>query len=394
MKSQSILQAAGETALAKARTQFARIEAVSFENTKRVLDAFRNNRVSEAHFAGTNGYGYNDFGRDTLDKIYAEVFGSEAALVRVQFVNGTHAIACALFACLSPGDIMVSLTGKPYDTLETVINGGHGSLKSYGIGYSENPEEIRNAKAVYIQRSRGYSARKALSLADIDALIKNARSVNPAVIAIVDNCYGEFTETREPCSVGADIIAGSLIKNPGGGLAPCGGYIAGRAELIEHAAERLTVPGLGSEVGASLSVNRSLYQGLYMAPHATGEALKTAVYAAALFAELGYAVSPAYDEVRTDIIQTIELGSPERVLAFCKGLQSGLPVDSFVNPLPWDMPGYAEQVIMAAGGFVQGGSLELSADAPMTAPYRVYVQGGVIFEAGRLGIDAAVNSIL
>ncbi|MDR0935996.1 MAG: methionine gamma-lyase family protein [Oscillospiraceae bacterium] len=392
MKSQSTLQAAREAALAKTRTQFARIEAVSFENTSRVLEAFRNNRVSDAHFAGTNGYGYNDLGRDTLDKIYAEVFGAEAALVRVQFVNGTHAIACALFACLSPGDMMVSLTGKPYDTLETVINGGHGSLKSYGIGYSDKPADIKTAKAVYIQRSRGYTERKALSVADIDVLIKDARSVNPNVIAIVDNCYGEFTETREPCSVGADLIAGSLIKNPGGGLAPCGGYIAGRAELVERAAEHLTVPGLGAEVGASLAVNRALYQGLYMAPHATGEALKTAVYAAALFAELGYAVSPAYDEHRSDIIQTIELGSPERVLAFCKGLQSGLPVDSFVTPLPWDMPGYAQPVIMAAGGFVQGGSLELSADAPMRPPYRVYVQGGVTFDAGRYGIDCAVNS--
>jgi cystathionine beta-lyase family protein involved in aluminum resistance len=350
--------------------------------------------VGEAHFAGTNGYGYNDLGRDTLDKIYAEVFGSEAALVRVQFVNGTHAIACALYGCLAPGDVIVSLTGKPYDTLEAVINGAHGSLRSYGIEYSENPEDVKRAKAVYIQRSRGYSSRGALSIADIERLIGEARAVNPDVAAIVDNCYGEFTECREPCHAGADIIAGSLIKNPGGGIAPCGGYIAGRADLVERAAERLTVPGLGSEVGASLASNRALYQGLYMAPHCVCEALKTSVYVAALFAELGFAVSPGCDELRTDIIQTIELGAPERVLAFCRGLQSGLPVDSFVTPLPWDMPGYGEPVIMAAGGFVQGASLELSADAPMKPPYRVYLQGGVTFEAGRIGIEAAARELL
>jgi cystathionine beta-lyase family protein involved in aluminum resistance len=349
-------------------------------------------------FAGTTGYGYDDLGRDALEKIYADIFGTESALVRIQFANGTHAIACALFAALAPGDVMVSLTGAPYDTLRGVIGiGGKplwGSLAFYGVRYAEGWEHIGAAKAVYIQRSRGYTSRKALSVSEIGSIIQRVRAVNPSAIVIVDNCYGEFTETLEPTAVGADICAGSLIKNPGGGLAPCGGYVAGRAELVERAAERLTVPGIGGECGATLGQGRALFQGLFNAPHATAQALKTAVFAAALFELLGFAVSPGSSEPRFDIIQSIELGSPELLKRFCRGLQRGSPVDSFAAPEPWAMPGYDCDVIMAAGTFTQGASIELSADAPLREPYRVYVQGGLTYESGKLGILSAAGELL
>jgi cystathionine beta-lyase family protein involved in aluminum resistance len=350
-------------------------------------------------FAGTSGYGYDDLGRETFEKVFADVFGAESALVRVQFVNGTHAIACALFAALGPNDLMVSLTGAPYDTLRGVVGISPaepkwGSLAFYGVKYAEGWEYVKDAKAVYIQRSRGYTARSALSVANISDIINKVREVNPSAIVIVDNCYGEFVEMLEPTAVGADLCAGSLIKNPGGGLAPCGGYVAGRSDLVERAAERLTVPGIGGECGATLGQNKLLFQGLFSAAHVTAQALKTAVFSAALFELTGYQVSPRYDEARYDIIQSIELGSPELLKRFCKGLQRGSPVDSFAAPEPWAMPGYDCDVIMAAGAFTQGASIELSADAPLREPYRVYMQGGLTYESGKLGVLSAAREIM
>ncbi len=387
---------------------FARIDEVAHKNSVKVLEAFRRARVSEAMFAGTNGYGYDDQGRDTLDKIYADVFGAEDALVRIQFVNGTHTIACALFGALRPGDTLLSVTGAPYDTLQSVIGiSGNcsGSLKEYGIGYSElpfDPEisgiekalEDKSIKAVLIQRSRGYSTRAALSVEQIGKMIEKIKSIRPEVWVIVDNCYGEFVEEIEPTQVGADLIAGSLIKNPGGGLAPTGGYIAGRHECVEAAAARLTSPGIGRECGSTIGANRALYQGFFFAPHVVAQALKTAAFCAAALGELGFKVSPLADDIRHDIIQTIELGAPERVCAFCKGIQAGAPVDSFVTPEPWAMPGYDCDVIMAAGAFVQGASIELSADAPMREPYMVYLQGGLTYESGKAGVLRAIEEML
>jgi len=349
-------------------------------------------------FAGTSGYGYDDLGRETLDKIYADLFGAESALVRIQFVNGTHAIASALYAMLGPGDLVVSLTGKPYDTLRGVIGIGDepkwGSLAFYGVKYAEGWEHIADAKVLYIQRSRGYTSRKALSIGEIADIISRAKEINPSIIAFVDNCYGEFTDVYEPTTIGADLCAGSLIKNPGGGLAPCGGYVAGRADLVERAAERLTVVGIGGECGATLGQNKLLFQGLFNAPHVTAQALKTAVFTAALFQLMGYEVSPDYTEPRRDIIQSIELNSPELLKKFCKGLQAGSPVDSFAAPEPWAMPGYECDIIMAAGAFVQGASIELSADAPLREPFRVYLQGGLTYESGKLGVINAAREML
>ncbi len=390
--------------------QFEHIRKVAEENSKRVLEAFAKHRVSDTMFGGTTGYGYNDQGRDVLDKIYADVFGAEDALCRIQFVNGTHALFCALFGALNPGDTLLSITGAPYDTLLGAIGVSgkrHGTLAEYGVKYREIPmvngevdlpsalsacEEEANV-LVYIQRSRGYGDRRALSVSEIGEIIAAVRKKNPRALVMVDNCYGEFCETREPTHVGADIIAGSLIKNPGGGLAPSGGYIAGREELVERAAERLTVPGIGRECGATLGNNRLLYQGFFMAPHIVAQALYTAIFAAETFEKMGFEVSPRADEVRYDIIQTIELKTPEKLKAFCKGIQSGAPCDSFVTPEPWAMPGYDDEVIMAAGAFVQGASIELSADAPMREPYRVYFQGGITYESGKLGILRAAKEI-
>lgn len=338
------------------RDQFDRIDSIAEENTRKVLAAFQKHRVAEAYFAGTTGYGYDDLGRDKLDGIFAELFGTEDALVRVQFVNGTHAISCALFGALKPGDILVSAVGAPYDTMLGVIgvvDKGPGSLKSYGIEYRQvdllddapDPEGLARAvrdprvKAVLIQRSKGYSTRSSLSVAEIGALCQVVRANNPEAAILVDNCYGEFVETLEPTQAGADLVVGSLIKNPGGGLAPTGGYIAGRRDLVEGAAMRLTTPGIGKECGSTFGANRSLYQGLFLAPHTTAQAVKTAVFAARMMELLGYRTEPTSDTVRHDIIQMIHFGAPEPLKKFCKGIQFGAPVDSFVTPEPWDMPG-------------------------------------------------------
>ncbi|MGI5928118.1 aminotransferase class I/II-fold pyridoxal phosphate-dependent enzyme [Pseudoflavonifractor sp.] len=398
-------------AQADLRPQFDRIDAIAEENTRKVLAAFQKHRVAEGYFAGTTGYGYDDLGRDKLDEIYADIFGTEDALVRVQFVNGTHAITCALFGALKPGDILVSAVGAPYDTLLGVIGvvpKGHGSLMEYGVEYRQvklldnapNKDGLAAAvrdprvKAVLIQRSKGYSTRSSLSVAEIGELCAVVRENNPDAAILVDNCYGEFVETIEPTQAGADLVVGSLIKNPGGGLAPAGGYIAGRRDLVEGAAMRLTAPGIGRECGASLGSNRSFYQGLFLAPHTTAQAVETAVFAARMMELLGYKTEPASDAVRHDIIQMIHFGSPEPLKRFCKGIQFGAPVDSYVTPEPWDMPGYDCQVIMAAGAFIQGASIELSCDAPMREPYTAYLQGGLTYESGKAGVLLAVEELL
>lgn len=391
--------------------QFARIDAIAAANTEKVLAAFQKHRVAENYFAGTSGYGYDDLGRDKLDEIYAELFGTEAALVRIQFVNGTHAITCALFGALKAGDVLVSAVGAPYDTLLGaigVVDKGSGSLKDYGVEYRQvdlvddkpDLEGMERAvsdpkvKAVLIQRSRGYATRASLSVAEIGEMCRRIKAANPKVAILVDNCYGEFVEELEPTQVGADLVVGSLIKNPGGGLAPTGGYIAGRRDLVEGAAMRLTAPGIGGECGCTLGQNRLLYQGLFLAPHTVAQAVKTAVFAAGIMEQLGYETQPRSTDVRHDIIQMIHMKQPEALKKFCKGIQFGAPVDSFVTPEPWDMPGYDSPVIMAAGAFVQGASIELSADAPMREPYTVYLQGGLTYESGRAGVLLAVQELL
>lgn len=391
--------------------QFRRIDAIAAANTEKVLASFQKHRVAENYFAGTSGYGYDDLGRDKLDEIYADIFGTEAALVRIQFVNGTHAITCALFGALKAGDVLVSAVGAPYDTLLGaigVVDKGPGSLKDYGVEYrqvdlvNDEPDldgmecavSDPRVKAVLIQRSRGYATRASLSVAEIGEMCRRIKAVNPNVSILVDNCYGEFVEELEPTQVGADLVVGSLIKNPGGGLAPTGGYIAGRRDLVEGAAMRLTAPGIGGECGCTLGQNRLLYQGLFLAPHTVAQAVKTAVFAAGIMERLGYVAQPRADEVRHDIIQMIHMKEPEALKRFCKGIQFGAPVDSFVTPEPWDMPGYDSQVIMAAGAFVQGASIELSADAPMREPYTVYLQGGLTYESGRAGVLLAVRELL
>ena len=401
-----------ERAQERIKGRFKDIDAVAEVNTRRVMEAFQDNRVAEACFAGTTGYGYADLGRETLDKIYAQLFGTEAALVRIGFVNGTHALCAAMFALVKPGDTILAATGIPYDTLRTAIgiNGAqHGSLKFYGVDYAQvdmtaagEPDYEAIAKAasdpkvsaVMVQRSRGYEDRKALSVEEIGRICRCVKEVNPAAKIMVDNCYGEFTDTLEPSHVGADIIAGSLIKNPGGGLAPTGGYIAGTRELVDRAAMRLTTPGIGGECGSTLGNNRLLFQGLFMAPHVVAQALKTAVFCAAMMEELGLESSPGVEEKRSDIIQMVKLGSPENMKRFCLGIQAGAPVDSYVTPEPWPMPGYDCPVIMAAGSFVQGSSIELSADGPIREPYTVYMQGGLTYESGKLGIMMAVSAML
>lgn len=399
-------------AQAKLGARFAEIDNVAEKNTLRVMAAFQDNRVSDGCFAGTTGYGYDDTGRDVLDKIYAQIFGAEAALVRINFVNGTHALTAAMFALVKPGDTILAATGAPYDTLRTAIGisgDSFGSLKFYGVNYAQvelapsgEPDYDAIAKAckdksvtaVMVQRSRGYGERKALSVEEIGRICSTVKAVNPEINVMVDNCYGEFTDVIEPTHVGADIIAGSLIKNPGGGLAPTGGYIAGKKELVDRAAMRLTTPGIGGECGSTLGNNRLLFQGLFMAPHIVAQALKTACFCAAMMDELGLESSPAYDEPRSDIIQMIKLGSPENMQRFCIGIQAGAPVDSYVTPEPWAMPGYDCPVIMAAGAFIQGSSIELSADGPIREPYMVYMQGGLTYESGKLGIMMAVSAML
>lgn len=388
---------------------FRHVEEVAEQNTLKVLDAMRECKVSDAHFNTTSGYAYDDIGRQKLDELYARIFGAERALVRTQFVSGTHALATVLFGILRPGDELVSLTGKPYDTMQTVIgydNPCPGSLKEFGIKYAELPmlegkvniagiKDIvkPETKLVLIQRSRGYSMRSPLSIADIRAITSEVHRVKADCICFVDNCYGEFVETEEPTQAGADIMAGSLIKNPGGGIAPTGGYIAGRDKLVELASYRLTSPGMGDELGASLANNRLLFQGLFLAPHTVAQAIKGAIFAAGIFAKLGYKTLPLPGEVRGDIIQAIELGSAEKLIAFCGGIQKYSPVDSFAAPEPWDMPGYADKVIMAAGTFVQGASIEFSADGPLRAPYNVYLQGGLTFEHALAGVMGAAEAV-
>ena len=386
---------------------FQRVDEVAEFNTRKVLDAMRELKISDAHFKTSTGYAYGDIGREKLDELFAKIFKAESALVRTQFVSGTHALATVLFGILRPNDEMISLTGAPYDTMQTVINHGKGSLKEFGVGYREidltNAENyfdaIKNSvtpktKLALIQKSRGYSTRKTLTVNDIEKICAAVKSVNSNCVVFVDNCYGEFVERREPIEVGADVVAGSLIKNIGGGLAPTGGYIVGKKDLVELAAYRLTAPGMGGELGASLGTPRLLYQGLFLAPHVTAQALKGAIFAAGIFSKLGYKTLPAIDEVRGDIIQAIELNCAEKLIAFCQAIQKFSPVDSYAVPEAWEMPGYEDKVIMAAGTFVQGASIELSADGPLRKPYAVYLQGGLTFEHAQIAILETAQNFL
>lgn len=399
----------GETWCENLKGRFEAIDRVAEYNQLKVVKAMQEAKVSEACLTGTSGYGYNDLGRDTLEAVYAKVFHTEDALVRPQITCGTHALALALMSNVRPGDEILSPVGKPYDTLEEVIGirESKGSLKEYGVSYAQvdllpdgefDFEGIQkaikpNTKLVTIQRSKGYEPRKNLSVDRIGQLISFIKSIREDIICMVDNCYGEFVETIEPTDVGADLVVGSLIKNPGGGLAPIGGYLAGKKACIENAAYRLTSPGLGKEVGASLGVLPSFYQGLFLSPTVVASALKGAVFAANILENLGFSVVPDGTESRHDIIQAVTFGSPEGVIAFCKGIQAAAPVDSFVTPEPWDMPGYDSQVIMAAGAFVSGSSIELSADGPIKPPYAVYFQGGLTFPHAKFGILKAVQEL-
>ena len=393
---------------------FARIDKIAFNNTQKIMDAFREHRVGMTMFDSTSGYGYDDRGRDTLDAIWADVMDAEAAFVRHQIVNGTQALTIGLFGLLRPGDVMLSVAGKPYDTLEEVIGiigtPGDGSLADFGVKYDQVElteagefdfatieqklaQYAGSVKVVFVQRSKGYLNRKTLSCAQIGELVKFVKERCNAYV-VVDNCYGEFTEEKEPTAYGADMIIGSLIKNPGGGMAETGGYIAGTARAVELASYRLTSPGVGCEVGATMGQNKSLYKGLFYAPHTVAQALKTAHLAAYIFEELGFAVEPRWNEQRYDIIQTVITGTPEGLCALCRGIQAGSPVDAYVTPEPWAMPGYADPVIMAAGAFVQGSSIELSADGPLRPPYTAYFQGGLTYESGKIGILSAAESMI
>lgn len=394
------IEAAAEKALKKCEAQFRSIEETTEYNQLKVQKAFIDFGISERHFGVSTGYGYGDSGRETLDKVWAQVFGCEDALVRHNFTCGTHTLAVALFGVLRPGDKMLCVSGQPYDTLHSVIGisgEGMGSLKELGVKYDYVPLKddrldydaiekavTKDTTMVYIQRSRGYELRPSLSLEETEKVCKIVKSVNPNVIVMVDNCYCEFVNKLEPPQVGADLIAGSMIKNAGGGIARTGGYIAGRHDLVEKCAFRLTTPGLGREVGATLGMNRELYMGLFYAPHTVGEALKSAVFISALFGELGYDVTPKYDEPRQDIVQSLGLENPESLVAFCQGVQSGSPIDSFLLPEPWDMPGYDSKVVMAAGAFTLGSSIELSADAPIRPPYYAWIQGGLNFHSAKI----------
>lgn len=408
-------RAASELALRDAETVFGRIDALAEHNQRKVLAAFVRNRVDETDFAPTTGYGYNDKGREKLDRLLADIFGCEDALIRAATLTcGTHALAVALWGVLRPGDVLLCVTGTPYDTLHSVVGiggrgAGQGTLADFGVRYAQvdltEKDELDYAaiereaagpgvRMVYIQRSRGYSLRHSISTAEIERVCAIVRRVNGQAVVMVDNCYGEFTERREPAEAGADLFAGSLIKNPGGGAAPCGGYIAGRRELVELCSYRLTSPGLGRGVGPSLGCIKDLYLGLFHAPHVTGEALKTAVFAAALFSRLGFRVTPAFGEERHDIVEAVCLENADRLIAFCQGMQKGAPVDSFVTPIPWPMPGYGCPVIMSAGAFISGSSIELSADAPLREPYAVWMQGGLNFHSGKVGVMLAADEIV
>ena len=379
-------------------------------NSMKVLNAFQEYNVSEMHFGTTTGYGYGDIGRDTIENIFARVLNAEDALVRNQFISGTHALTVTLFAMLRPGDTLLSITGKPYDTLDEVIGlvENKSSLKAHNVNYEQidlidskfDIEKIKNRvskndiKLIEIQRSRGYALRKSLQVEDIGQAIKAIREVNKTAIIMVDNCYGEFVGEMEPLEVGADLIVGSLIKNLGGGIAPNGAYVAGRKDLIELVAERLTAPGLGKEVGPTLGINKNILQGLFMAPSVVASSLKTAIFASRMLEKLGYKPEPLYNEKRADIVQTIEFGNEEKLIKFCQGIQMGSPIDSSSIPEPWDMPGYTDKVIMAAGAFTSGSSIELSCDAPIRPPYVAFLQGGLTYEYGKLGVLRAIQNIM
>jgi cystathionine beta-lyase family protein involved in aluminum resistance len=387
------------------------IDAIREYNQMKVIRAMQNHKLSDSHFAGTTGYGYDDRGREILDAVYADIFKAEDALVRHQIVSGTQALAICMYGVLRPGDELLSVSGKPYDTLEEVIGirgSGAGSLKEFGVAYRQvelledgsiDLEGIRRAindrtRLVLIQRSRGYCWRPTLRIDEIARAIEVIKSMKKDAVVLVDNCYGEFVEEREPVEAGADLVAGSLIKNPGGGLAPTGGYVAGKEEYVKLAAYRLTTPGMGKKVGATLGHNRLLFQGIFLAPHVVAESLKGAVYCAGLMKRFGFETSPAFDDKRGDIIQAIRFTDPDSLIAFCQGIQKGSPVDAFVTPQPWDMPGYACPVIMAAGAFIQGSSIELSADAPIKPPYTAYMQGGLVYEHVKLGVLIALQLMM
>ncbi|WP_163192671.1 aminotransferase class I/II-fold pyridoxal phosphate-dependent enzyme [Clostridium thermarum] len=393
--------------------QFKYYDEVREYNQAKVLAAFQEERISDSHFTNSTGYGYGDIGRDALDRVYARIFNCESALVRPHFVNGTHAIGAALFGNLRPGDTMLSICGKPYDTLHNIIGisgkENIGSLKEYGINYKQidlidgdfNFDEIKREltedktiKLVHIQRSTGYGWRKSLRISEIEKIISFVKSIRNDVICFVDNCYGEFVEVKEPTEVGADLVCGSLIKNIGGGIAPTGGYIAGKSEYVEQASYRLTIPGIGGECGSTFGVMRLLFQGLFLAPHTSIEAVKGAVLCARIMELAGFEVLPGYNDIRTDIIQAIKFNDKDKLIKFCKGIQKGSPIDSFVECEPWDMPGYTDQVIMAAGAFVQGASIELSADAPIRPPYIAYLQGGLTLDHVKTGVMIALNNVI
>lgn len=388
---------------------FERLNYIKLENQFKVLNAFKKHRISDSHFSSTTGYAYNDIGRDGIENLYCEIFNTESSLVRLGFVNGTHAIGCAILGNLRRGDILFSITGSPYDTIKNIISGnGYSDLESQGVGYIEcdlkdntfdtelilsTIKSTKNIKMIYIQRSRGYTLRKSLVPKDIESIVKIIKSVNKDIDIFVDNCYGEFTDVIEPTQVGVDLMAGSLIKNLGGGLAPTGGYIVGKKRLVENAAYRLTVPGIGAECGANPAGLRSLFQGLFISPNVVMEAMKTAVFSSRVFENLGYEVFPKYDEERSDIIQAIRFKEKEELITFCKDIQKNSPIDSFVECEPWDMPAYSDQVIMAAGTFISGASIELSCDAPIREPYTAYLQGSLTFEHGQLAILNCVKNI-
>ena len=410
------LLAIADRAQSALSAEFAHVDAVSHRNTARVMDAFARHRVDTACFAGSSGYGYDDRGRDVLDAVFADVMGAEAAFARHSIVNGTHALAIGLFGLLRPGDVLLSIAGKPYDTLGEAIGiageAGNGSLADFGVEYRQiemkdsrvldldaiaaalRAEAGARVKVCFIQRSKGYLNRRTLTVEEIGEAVRLVKSIRPDCFVVVDNCYGEFTEDREPPAVGADLAIGSLIKNPGGGMAETGGYLAGTKRAVELASYRLTVAGIGLEVGATLGQNKNMFRGLFYAPHTVAQALKTAHFAAHVFEQLGYAVEPAAHERRSDIIQTVITGSAEGLCAFCRGIQAGSPVDAYVTPEPWAMPGYQDEVIMAAGTFVQGASIELSADGPLKPPYTAFFQGGLTFESGRIGVLSAAAEML
>lgn len=402
-----------ESAIKDVTKEFNYYDDIREFNQLKVLDALQMERISDSHFTNSSGYGYGDIGRDSLDKVYARVFNTESALVRPHFVNGTHAIGAALFGNLRPGDTLLSICGTPYDTLHNVIGisgkENIGSLKEYGVKYKQidlkdgkvDTSLVEAAlksdisiKMVHIQRSTGYGWRKAMTISEIKDIVARVKSINGKAICFVDNCYGEFVETLEPTDVGADLIAGSLIKNIGGGIAPTGGYIVGKAEYVDQAAFRLTIPGIGGECGSTFGVMRSFYQGLFLAPHVTMEAIKGAIFCSRIMELAGFEVLPKYTDKRSDIIQAIKFNDKDKLINFCKGIQHGSPIDSFLECEPWDMPGYTDQVIMAAGAFIQGASIELSADAPIREPYIAYLQGGLTFDHVKIGVLIALSKIL